>query len=279
MSWPFFGEINFISVFVNLLDILIVAYLFYKLLMIIRGTRAVQLIRGIVVLFIFLNVSDFVGFHLFGWILQQTWAIIFLALAVIFQPELRRTLEQIGRGQIIPGSGSNYASGDIIAMIDEVIASVTASAKTKTGVLIVIERDTGLNDYIETGIQVDALVTEELLNNIFTRNTPLHDGAAIIRGNRLIAAACFLPLTDNPYISSTLGTRHRAAIGIGEVSDCISVVVSEENGIISLAREGKLVRNLDEKQLRELLSSLLIDSTGSSVGKLFRIKRKEGAGE
>ena len=209
--------------------------------------------------------------------MQQTWAVIFVALAVIFHPELRRALEQIGRGQIIPGSGSNYASGDIMKMIDEVIASVTASAKTKTGVLIIIERDTGLKDYIETGIQVDALVTEELLNNIFTRNTPLHDGAAIIRGNRLIAAACFLPLTDNPYIASALGTRHRAAIGISEVSDCISVVVSEENGIISLAREGKLVRNLDEKQLRELLSSLLIGTAGSSVGKLFRIKRKEGA--
>jgi diadenylate cyclase len=154
-------------------------------------------------------------------------------------------------------SPSELNVSDIAHLIDEIIGALVSCSKTKTGALIIIERATGLNDYIETGIILDAAISEEFLTNVFVPGSPLHDGATIIRGNRVAAAACFLPLSDNPYISTSLGTRHRAAIGITEVSDAIALVVSEESGIISVARDGKLVRSLDEKQLRETLSASL----------------------
>jgi diadenylate cyclase len=254
------------SVLATIADILILTFVFYKLLMLIRGTRAVQLIRGIIVIIIVVVLSDLLGLHTIGWILDKLWAGIIVALAVIFQPELRRALEQIGRGQFFSfgNVGKELAASDMLRVIDEITGALVACAKTKTGVLLVIERETGLNDYIETGIAVDALVTEQFLTNIFVKNTPLHDGAAIIRGDRVLAAACFLPLTDNPYISLDLGTRHRAAIGISEVSDALVLIVSEETGIISCSRDGKLVRYLDEKQLKELLIDIFSGRIASS---------------
>ena len=258
---------NFIAA---VIDISIMAFVIYKLLMLIRGTRAVQLLRGIFVLFLLAMVSDSIGLHALSWVLEQFWAVFFVALAVLFQPELRRALEQIGRGKGLFGlRGSMLSSGDLAHVIDEIVSSLVSCAKTKTGVLLILERETGLSDYIETGIAVDARVTSELLTNIFVKNTPLHDGAAIIRADRVAAAACFLPLSDNPYISPMLGTRHRAAIGITEVSDCIALIVSEEAGTISLAEEGKLLRHLDEKQLREMLSAGL---SGMRSGSAFRKK-------
>jgi len=241
--------------------------------MLIRGTRAVQLIKGIVILLIASNVSDLLGLNTIQWILEQTWAVIFVALAVIFQPELRRALEQLGRGQFFSANLSTLATGDVIRLIDELTGAIVSCAKTKTGALIILERETGLKDYIETGIRIDAIVSQELLTNIFVRNTPLHDGATIIRGDRVVAAACFLPLTDNPYISVALGTRHRSAIGISEVSDALALVVSEETGVISMARDGKLIRYLDEKQLREILSSTFISTLNPS--KLFWQKMRK----
>lgn len=255
MFLPKLADFSALDIVINLVDIAVMAYLLYKILMLIRGTRAVQLIKGIVIIMVAVSVSDLLGLNTFQWILNQVWSVIFVALAVIFQPELRRALEQVGRGQFFTRNQTDLDVGDIFKLTDEIIGAAIACSKTKTGVLLVMEQEIGLNDYIETGVLMDAFVTQEMLINTFTPNTPLHDGAAIIRGNRLIAAACFLPLTDNPYISISLGTRHRAAIGITEVSDAIALIVSEQTGTISVARDGKLVRSLDEKQLREILTS------------------------
>lgn len=250
-------------VFISVLDIAILTFIIYRLLLMIRGTRAIQLIEGLLVLLVIGVISGWMGLSALSWVFDQIWGVVFVSLAVIFQPELRRTLEQLGRGQMFKSS-TVLSAADAVQVIDEITSAVVSCAKTKTGVLIVIERSTGLNDYAESGIAMDATVSAELLCNIFVKNTPLHDGATVIRGSRVMAAACFLPLSDNPYLSMELGTRHRAAIGITEVSDAISVIVSEETGIISLARDGKLVRSMSEKQLRDALQEALIgDSEGS----------------
>lgn len=252
------SQFNYLYVLTEIIDILLVAYVIYKLLMLIKGTRAVQLIKGILVLLVASNISDFLNLYTIKWILDQTWATIFVALAVIFQPELRRALEQIGRGQFFVRTNNDIGMGDMLRIIDEVTRCALKLAKTKTGTLIIIERETGINDYIETGIKIDGVVSAEFLMNIFVPQTPLHDGAAIIRGDRVVAAGCFLPLSDNPYLDSSLGTRHRAALGITEISDAVAVIVSEETGTISIAYEGKLVRYLEEKTLRDKLQELLV---------------------
>ncbi|MGI6677728.1 MAG: diadenylate cyclase CdaA [Dehalobacterium sp.] len=254
----FLLNIDYFYVFTEIIDIFIVSYVIYKLLMLIQGTRAVQLIKGIIMLLIALNASDFLHLFTIKWILDQIWATIFVALAVIFQPELRRALEQLGRGQFFMRTSSEMGTGDRLRLVDELTRSAMKLAKTKTGSLIVMERETGINDYIETGIKVEGIVSAELIMNIFVPNTPLHDGAVIIRGDRVVAAGCFLPLSDNPYLDSSLGTRHRAALGITEISDAVALIISEETGTISVAFGGKLVRYLEEKTLRDKLQDLLI---------------------
>ena len=251
------------------LDIAILSFVIYKLLMLMRGTRAIQLLKGIFVILIAGIISDWIGLYAISWILHYFWTMFLVILAVVFQPELRRALERLGRGRLFAnGTGARLTSVDLVRLIDEVTDTCVACAKNKTGALIILERETGLSDYISTGIAVDALVTKALLCNIFVVNTPLHDGAVIIRGDRVMAAACFLPLSDNPYINIALGTRHRAAIGLSEISDALCLVVSEETGIISLAQDGKLVRNLDDRQLRETLSEQL--TTGPAPRSIFR---------
>lgn len=250
---------------INVLDILVVALLIYRLILQIRGTRAVQLIKGLVVLLVVATVSSWLGLYTINWIMNKIMAMVIVAIPVVFQPELRRALERLGRGKFF--ARPLYFLGEEAAdrLVTELVRAVTIMGRKKTGALIVLERETGIYDYMETGIKIDGLVSGELLLNIFVPNTPLHDGAVIIRGNRAVAAGCFLPLSENPDLSNELGTRHRAALGITEHSDAVVLVVSEETGIISIAQEGKLTRNLDEAALGQLLDNIFRPRAGAST--------------
>lgn len=221
-------------------------------MMILKGTRAVQLIKGLVVLLMATVASEILGLKSINWLLEKAQTVFFIAIPIVFQPELRRALEQLGRGKLFVRSGY-LAQEDVDKLVNEIVRAIKVMAKKKIGALVVIERQTGLADFVETGIKIDGFVTSELLINTFVPKTPLHDGAVIIRGDRLLAASCFLPLSENPNLSKELGTRHRAAVGVTEVSDALVVMVSEETGVISVAEDGKLTRYLDEITLKELL--------------------------
>jgi len=268
---------DFLSLFdfISLIDILIVAFVLYKLIMLIKGTRAVQLIKGLAVLLIASTVSDWAGFYTINWILQKTMTMVFVALPVVFQPELRRALEQLGRGRFFTRQVTLLGTEDVNRIVNEIIKAIQVLTKNKIGALMIIERETGIKDFIETGIKLDALVTSELLINIFIPKSPLHDGAIIIRGDRVMAAGCFLPLTEDPDLNKQLGTRHRAGIGITELSDAIAIIVSEETGVISVASEGKLTRYLDEKTLKELLQNLLLTKQGPTFFWQWRSKEND----
>lgn len=239
----------------DILDIAIVAYLIYKGVKLVRETRAVQIITGIVVLVIATQLSGWFKLNAVNYILVNTMEVGLVAILVVFQPELRKALEKVGRSTVRSITSSQQANNDSIVM-DIVNASSNLSS-TKTGALIILERQTKLGDIIRTGVALNSDVTSELLENIFVPNTPLHDGAVIIGDNKIKAAACFLPLTQATNLSQELGTRHRAAIGITEIADCLSVVVSEETGRISVAQEGKLYRNISLPELEERLKSVL----------------------
>ena len=252
MAWPFPLRIW------DLLDILVVAFVVYQTLMLIRGTRAVQLVTGLGLLFAAYIVSRWLGLYTLQWLLSYVGLVVPIALLVLFQPELRRMLEQLGRGSVLlvgftPHGLDREAA---IRLVNDVARAARILGSRKIGALVVIERRTGLEDFIETGIRIDALVTVQLLINVFFPNTPLHDGAIIIRGNRLVAAGCLLPLSERPGLIRPLGTRHRAAIGLTEVTDALAVVVSEETGTISLAVEGRLDRGLTEEELKVRLLAL-----------------------
>ncbi|MEW6229335.1 MAG: diadenylate cyclase CdaA [Bacillota bacterium] len=238
-------------------DILIVAYVIYRILVIIRGTRAVSLLKGIAVLFVATMLSNLLGLRTVYWLLQKTITMLFVALPIVFMPELRRALEQIGRGSLFTGPLGFLEKEDALKLIADVARASAVMARDKVGALIVLERETGVAELMETGIKIDAVVSAELLINIFMPNSPLHDGAAIIKRNRIVAAGCYLPLSENPAISKKLGTRHRAAIGLSEQSDAVVIIVSEETGVISLALNGKLTRYLDEGALKDRLAALL----------------------
>ncbi|MGZ4106330.1 MAG: diadenylate cyclase CdaA [Tumebacillaceae bacterium] len=245
--------------FFDALDIVIVGYVLYRMILMIRGTRAVQLLKGVVVILLATGLSHALQLNALNWLLDKILTIGLFAIPVVFQPELRRGLEQLGRGSFFARSSTVFADNeDVPKTISELTKATQVLAKNKIGALIVIERDTGLGETLETGISIGAVVSSELLINIFIPNTPLHDGAVLIRGNRVEAASCFLPLSDSPGISKELGTRHRAGIGISEHSDAVAVVVSEETGQISIAVNGSLTRNLDEQSFRESLTNLLV---------------------
>ena len=239
-------------------DIALVSYIFYKGILLVEGTRAVQLLKGLLILLVFASVSSLLGLTTINWLLGRLELAIAVALPVIFQPELRRALAQLGKGRVFSRSFRMMRAEDMAEVINEIVRAAVDLAEHRIGALIVIERETGINDYIDTGIKLDGLVSSEILENIFVPNTPLHDGAVVIRGDRIIAASCFLPLSDSPYLSNKLGTRHRAGLGISEVSDAVTIVVSEETGTISLSNSAKLTRYLDEETLKKQLEDLLL---------------------
>ncbi len=252
MPWPFPIRMW------DLVDIVIVALVIYQVLMLIRGTRAVQLVVGLAVLFAAYVVSRSLGLYTLQWLLSYVGLVVPIALLVLFQPELRRMLEQLGRGgvSLVGLTPHGLDREAAIRLVNDVARAARILGSRKIGALMVLERQVGLQDFIETGIRVDAVVSVQLLINIFFPNTPLHDGAVIIRGNRVVAAGCLLPLSERPGLSRALGTRHRAGIGITEETDAVTVVVSEETGTISIAQEGRLSRGLTEEELKVTLLAL-----------------------
>lgn len=259
------------------LDIVIVAFVLYRMILLIRGTRAVQLLKGIVVILIMTGIAGYLNLRALKWILDKTLTIGLFAIPVVFQPELRRALETLGRGGFFTRALNltSEEDEDIRKTIGELTKATQVLSKNRIGALIILERETGLTDYTETGISIDAIVTSELLINIFIPNTPLHDGAVMIRRNRVVAASCFLPLTDRQDVSKELGTRHRAALGMAEQSDAVSIIVSEETGQISVAVGNTLTRNLDEQSFREYLLTLMIPQVTPSGFSFFG--RKAGS--
>ncbi len=241
----------------DILDILVVAFFLYRIYLLIRNTRATALVKGLLLLGGLTLVTGWLQLHALAWILDKLMAVLIVALPIVFQPELRRALEQIGRGKFIR-PGAEMLETDRAEVIDAVSDAAETMAENRVGALIVFERSTGLDDYIDTGIRIDGIVSREILGNIFIVNTPLHDGAVIIRENRIMAAGCLLPLTKDRSLSSELGTRHRAAIGMSEVADCVVVVVSEETGTISYAYDGHIYRHMDGEGLRNRLRSFLL---------------------
>lgn len=243
----YFTDLTWNLLIKDIIDVAIVSYIMYSLFMLVRGTRAVQLLKGIFVLVATWAISTWFDLYTLKWLMNQMFTFGVVTVLIIFQPELRRALEQIGRGKLF--GRTNVLDEDLNARIGEVITTVNYCASRSIGALIVFERETGLNDYIESGTVMESRVSSQLLSNLFVPNSPLHDGAVIIRGNQIMAAACYLPLSENPFISKELGTRHRAGIGVTEVSDAISVIVSEETGQVSLAIGGMIVRDIKEESL------------------------------
>ena len=238
----------------DIIDIFIVAYLVYKVMVWIRETRAWSLFKGIAVIFAVSTLASYMQLNTITWIINNTLAVGITAVIVIFQPELRKALEQLGNRKIFP---TLFASVEEDAQsslngIEEIIIAAFKMSKVKTGALIVIEQEVALGDLEQTGIPIDAIVSSQLLINIFENKTPLHDGAVVIRKSRIAAATCILPLTQSE-IGLDLGTRHRAAVGCSEVSDAYVLVVSEETGAVSIARSGKLHKNLSEEKARKIL--------------------------
>lgn len=245
-----------VRLLINIADILIISYVFYRLLLLIRGTRAEQLVRGLVFLLAFSAVARWLKLAAVTWLIDKVWTGIFIAIPVVFQPELRRFLEQLGRGKFFPGNFTEKIP-ELEQHINEVVAAAGRLSRDKTGALMVWTRETGLHDFLDIGVDLDAIISQDTLINIFTPNTPLHDGAVIITHGRLEKAGAFLPLSDNPNLDKSMGTRHRAAVGISEVSDALAIVVSEETGSIGIARDGVMQMHLNRENLREILMNEL----------------------
>ena len=237
----------------DLIDILIVTFMIYNLLLLTRETKANQVIKGVGILFLAYWISDLLELQAFNWIMKYIMDAGAVVLVVLFQPELRRALEKIGPQTGLIDKTHQADPDEVERMVGEIVRAMENLSRRKVGALIVIEHKTPLGDIIETGNPIDSIVSAPLLEQIFEPNTPLHDGAAIVRGKRLIAAGCLLPLTENRSLSTELGTRHRAAIGLSEQCDALVVVVSEETGTISVAENGRMVRHLDTEKLKNIL--------------------------
>ena len=258
----------------DILEILIIAFTIYHVSLWVKKTRAWALVKGILILFLCYIIAYLLDMSVILWIFNKTLAIGITALLIVFQPELRKALEELGKKNIVRSivpfdeqKDKNKRFSD--KSINEIIRATVEMAKVKTGALIILEKDIVLSEYERTGINLDSAISSQLLINIFEHNTPLHDGAVIIRGDRIVAATCYLPLSDNLGLSKELGTRHRAGVGISEVSDSLTIIVSEETGKISVALGGKLLRNVDGDLLRKQIDEL--QGNTSETKKRFRI--------
>lgn len=266
----------------DVVEMIILAFLLYQVLVWIKRTRAWSLLKGFVVLLIFIFLAWAFQLNTIFWLVQNVFSLGITALIIVFQPELRRALEQLGQQNILNSLFSLDNSKESSARfsdktVNELVKAVYEMAKVKTGALIVIEKNTPLHEYERTGITLDSLLSSQLLINIFEHNTPLHDGAIIVRGDRVISATCYLPLSDNMFLSKELGTRHRAAVGVSEVTDSLTIVVSEETGKVSVAADGKLMRDLTEDELREQLVQAQNKTQDTGRFKLWkgRVKKRE----
>ena len=243
----------------DIVDILIIAYIFYKIFMFIKDTRAEQVLKGIVLLFVATQISKIFKLHTLYWLLIKALDLGFIAALIIFQPELRAGLEHIGRTKFNFFQKNNVSVSEekFNRTVVEIVEALYSLSRQKIGALIILERNTKIGDIINTGTSIDGEISRQLLINIFIPNTPLHDGAVVIRESQIKAAACFLPLTQSKDLSKELGTRHRAAIGVSEVSDCISLIVSEETGDVSIAKSGKIYRKISKDRMINILRSNL----------------------
>ena len=243
----------------NYLDILLLAVLIYEIMRLVIKTRASSVIKGVIVFLFFAWLVNVLQLNVVSWMIGQFLSVGLIAAVILFQPELRKALEQIGRTSLIPTVAASDAEGT--RAVNELVQAMSNMSRKRIGALIVVERKTGLREFADTGVMINADISAGLIENIFEPNTPLHDGATILRGGRILASACILQLSSNPDIDSDLGTRHRAAIGITETTDAVSFIVSEETGVISVAKEGKITRYLDVKTLTRMLTELLVDGS------------------
>lgn len=253
----------------DIVEILIIAFLVYQIMIWIKNTKAWMLMKGIVVLGVFIFLAAIFQMHTILWLAKNSVTVMATAVIVVFQPELRRALEKLGERKFIPSMVPFDTNKDHGRFSEETIEGIVDAAfimgKAKTGALIVVEQAIKLTEYESTGIRLDCLVSSQVLINIFEHNTPLHDGAIIVRNDRIVSATCYLPLSDNMGLSKDLGTRHRAAVGMSEVSDALIIVVSEETGMVSVAQGGRLSRNLTKEQLRERLEYIQNKKTGVTL--------------
>ena len=264
----------------DVVEILIITFLFYYMLVWIKNTRAWVLLKGIMVILLFVLVAAVFQMNTIIWIAKNTLSVAITAIVIIFQPEIRKALENLGQKNFLTSFFTfDFSKGEIAKFTDKTINELVKACyemgKVKTGALIVIEDEIVLSEYERTGIAVDGILTSQLLINIFEKNTPLHDGAVIVRGDRVVSATCYLPLTDSLSISKDLGTRHRAAVGISEVSDSLTIVVSEETGKVSIAMGGELYRNVDAEFLKNNLSFIQHREKKVSKIELWRRRLKD----
>lgn len=257
----------------DFIDIILVSYFLYRLYLVLKNTRAATLLKGLLILAVFSMVSRWGNLHVISWLLEKGMTIIMVALPVVFQPELRRALEHIGRGKLFHKT-SELNAQELEDMLEHVADATVTMSKGKVGALMVFERTTGLEERIDTGVPLDALISSGLIQNIFVKDTPLHDGAIIIRGKRIVAASCLLPLSENRNLSQELGTRHRAAIGISEQSDALVLVVSEETGTISIARNGDILRKLNKDDVKTILREAFFKDSKKEDNALLNMYRK-----
>ena len=264
---------------VDVVEILIISFLFYYILLWIKNTRAWNLFKGIMIILIFILLALIFHMNTILWLAENLLSVGLLALVIILQPELRKALENLG-GKNLFGRWFNFGKTDNDRFsdrtIEELIKASYAMGKVRTGALIVVEDEILLNEYVRTGIDVDAIISSQLLINIFEKNTPLHDGAVIVRGDRVVSATCYLPLSDSLVLSKDLGTRHRAAVGISEVSDSLTIVVSEETGKVSIALRGQIYHGVDADFLREKLRYLQNHNREVTGLELIRRRLKNG---